>query len=204
MNDVLSDIEKNAALTGKEIQSRKYPTNFFFKKLDEVFRDIMSKPENFREFLDLAFRFDIEEYVSQEHFHFSLITGTGTFKPDGTLVVNPAEEKSSALMKEVFTTLLSGGLRSFSNPTSATQPPNLILEKWSGKNQAFESTAGAAKLYYTMKIDTLPIINLEVRYKGAITASPQFQVFITVDFKRFLHQIKRNLDKKGIHVFLKR
>jgi hypothetical protein len=204
LNDVLSDLEKNAALTGKEIQGRKYPTNFFFRKLDEVFRDIMSKPENFREFLDLAFRFDIEDYVNQEHFHFSLITGTGTFKPDGTLVVNPAEEKSSALMKEVFTTLLSGGLRSFSNPTSATQPPNLILEKWSGKSQAFENTAAAAKLYYTMKIDTLPIINLEVRYKGAITASPQFQVFITVDFKRFLHQIKRNLDKKGIHAFLKR
>ena len=201
LNDSLSDADKNAALTGKEYRGTKYPKNFFFETLDDVFRDIMKEPSNFREFLDLAFRFDIGEYVNQEHFHFSLITGSGRVNPNGTLTVRPAEDKSSALLKEVFTALLSGGVRSF-NPSRATRAPNLILETTSGKMQAFQNGATAAKLYYTMKIDTLPVVNLEVRYKGSITASPQFQVFITVNFKRYLHTIKRKLSTKGIRAFL--
>ena len=203
LNDSLSDADKNAALTGKEYRGTKYPKNFFFETLDDVFRDIMKEPSNFREFLDLAFRFDIGEYVNQEHFHFSLITGSGRVNPNGTLTVRPAEDKSSALLKEVFTALLSGGVRSF-NPSRATRAPNLILETTSGKMQAFQNGATAAKLYYTMKIDTLPVVNLEVRYKGSITASPQFQVFITVNFKRYLHTIKRKLGTKGIRAFLTR
>jgi hypothetical protein len=203
LNDSLSDNDKNAALTGKEYRGTLYPKNFFFEKLDEVFRDIMSQPDNFREFLDLAFRFDIDEYVNQEHFHFSLITGSGKVNPNGTLTVRPAEDKSSALLKEVFTSLLSGGVRSF-NPSRATRAPNLVLETTRGKLQAFQQGATAAKLYYTMKIDTLPVVNLEVRYKGAITSSPQFQVFITVNFKRYLHTIKRRLGKQGIRAFLRR
>ena len=203
LNDSLSDADKNAALTGKEYRGTKYPKNFFFETLDDVFRDIMKEPSNFREFLDLAFRFDIGEYVNQEHFHFSLITGSGRVNPNGTLTVRPAEDKSSALLKEVFTSLLSGGVRSF-NPSKATKAPNLILETTSGKMQAFQSGATAAKLYYTMKIDTLPVVNLEVRYKGSITASPQFQVFITVNFKKYLHTIKRKLGSKGIRTFLTR
>ena len=201
LNDSLSDADKNAALTGKEYRGTKYPKNFFFETLDDVFRDIMKEPSNFREFLDLAFRFDIGEYVNQEHFHFSLITGSGRVNPNGTLTVRPAEDKSSALLKEVFTALLSGGVRSF-NPSRATRAPNLILETTRGKMQAFQNGATAAKLYYTMKIDTLPVVNLEVRYKGSITASPQFQVFITVNFKRYLHTIKRKLSTKGIRAFL--
>ena len=203
LNDSLSDADKNAALTGKEYRGTKYPKNFFFETLDDVFRDIMKEPSNFREFLDLAFRFDIGEYVNQEHFHFSLITGSGRVNPNGTLTVRPAEDKSSALLKEVFTALLSGGVRSF-NPSRATRAPNLILETTRGKMQAFQNGATAAKLYYTMKIDTLPVVNLEVRYKGSITASPQFQVFITVNFKRYLHTIKRKLGTKGIRAFLTR
>lgn len=203
LNDSLSDADKNAALTGKEYRGTKYPKNFFFETLDDVFRDIMKEPSNFREFLDLAFRFDIEEYVNQEHFHFSLITGSGRVNPNGTITVRPAEDKSSALLKEVFTSLLSGGVKAF-NPSKATKAPNLILETTSGKKQAFQGGATAAKLYYTMKIDTLPVVNLEVRYKGSITASPQFQVFITVNFKRYLHTIKRKLGSKGIRTFLTR
>jgi len=54
-----------------------------------------------------------------------------------------------------------------------------------------------------MKIDSLPLVNLEVRYKGAITASPQFQVFITTDFKQFYKNAKRQLESKGIRTVLR-
>lgn len=204
LNDVLSDTEKNAALTGKEFRGVRYPRNFFFEKLDEVFRRIMSQPDNFREFLDLAFRFDIDDYVRQEHFHFSLITGSGRLLPDGKIQVRPAEEKSSALLKEVFNTLMQGGTSNISNPSALTRAPNLILEQTQGEIHAFQSNATAAKLFYTMKIDNLPIVRLEARYKGTITASPQFQVFITVDFKHYLHNIRRTLRRLGIHAFLTR
>lgn len=204
LNDVLSGDEKNAALTGKEYGSKRYPKNFFFETLDTVFRRIMSDRSNFREFLDLAFRLDINEYVKNPHFYFSLITGTGKIdKRTGKIIVGRVDEKSTALMKEIFNIMFSSGINSIGNPSALKRPGVMVLDKWQGKSQAYETTATAAKLYYTMKIDNLPVINLEVRYKGAITASPQFQVFITTDFKQFYKQAKRKLDTKGIRTVLR-
>ena len=39
----------------------------------------------------------------------------------------------------------------------------------------------------------LEICDLEVRYKGAITNNPQFQVFITTKFRRYLAMAKSRL-----------
>ena len=204
LNNALSGEEKNASLTGKEYSRKRYPKNFFFETLDTVFRRIMSDPTNFREFLDLAFRLDINEYVKNPHFYFSLITGTGSIdKRTGRIIVSRVDEKSTALMKEVFNIMFSSGVNSIGNPSALKRPGVMVLETWKGKSQAFETSASAAKLYYTMKIDTLPLVNLEVRYKGAITASPQFQVFITTDFKTFYYQAKRKLEAKGIRTILR-
>ena len=66
-----------------------------------------------------------------------------------------------------------------------------------------QASAQAAKLFYTMKIGRngrpLPIVNLEVRYKGAITNNPQFQVFIHTNFQRFMAAAKRQLGSR--HAF---
>lgn len=202
LDSQLAEDEKNASLTGKEYRGRKYPTNFFFKELDTVFRRIMSQPENFREFLDLAFRFDIDEYVNNPHFYFSLITGTGDIK-NGKIVVAKVEEKSSALMKEVFNIMFSKGVSSLGNPSAITKPGVMSLETTSGRVQAFASNATSAKLFYTMSIDNMPVVNLEVRYKGAITASPQFQVFITTDFKAYYKRAQRVLETRGIRTVLR-
>jgi hypothetical protein len=204
LNNALSGDDKNASLTGKEYRGTKYPNNFFFETLDKVFRRVMSDPNNFREFLDLAFRLDINEYVKNSHFYFSLITGTGSIdKRTGKIVVGKVDEKSTALMKEIFNIMFSSGINSIGNPSAIKKPGAMVLETWNGKSQAFEPTASAAKLYYTMRLDNLPLLNLEVRYKGAITASPQFQVFITTDFKQFYKQIKNKMEVKGIRTVLR-
>ena len=198
----LADNEKNAALTGREYRGDKYPTNFFFKELDTVFRRIMTVPANFREFLDLAFRFDIDEYVNTPHFYFSLITGTGDIK-NGKIVVSKVEEKSSALMKEVFNIMFNKGVSNLGNPSAIAKPGTLKLDTTPGKVQAFAANATAAKLFYTMSIDNMPVVNLEVRYKGAITSSPQFQVFITTEFKTYYKRAQQILETKGIRTVLR-
>ena len=71
-----------------------------------------------------------------------------------------------------------------------------------GKFQAFDDRATAAKLFYTMFIDKLPVVDLEVRYKGSITAKPQLQVFITRRFNNFLNQAKRKMGNLGVHAYL--
>lgn len=204
LDEALTDNEKNAALTGKEHGGKKYPKNTWFEKIDEVFHEVFENSDNFKQFLDLTFRINIDSYVGQEHFHFSLITGAGDLDKEGKLVVKKPSEKNSVFLKEVFTTLFQGGPLAVFTKRTSNQTPNFIVRTTAGKKQAFEANAGAAKLFYTLWIDKLPICDLEVRYKGAMTSSPQFQVFITRRFQGFLNQAKRRLADKGIHAILQR
>ena len=54
-----------------------------------------------------------------------------------------------------------------------------------------------------MFIDRLPLVDLEVRYKGSITAKPQLQVFITRRFNQFLKSAERKMKNLGVHAYLK-
>jgi hypothetical protein len=204
LDEALTDNEKNAALTGKEHGGKKYPKNTWFEKIDEVFKEVFADKENFKQFLDLTFRINIDSYVGQQHFHFSLITGAGGLDKQGKLVVNKCNEKNSVFLKEVFTTMFQGGPMEVLKNRGRTGEPKFEVRTTAGKKQAFETNAGAAKLFYTLWIDKMPICDLEVRYKGAMTSSPQFQVFITRRFQGFLAAAKRKLQDKGIHAILQR
>jgi hypothetical protein len=204
LNNALGGDEKKAALTGKrgtlrETKDFKYPQNTFFLEIDRVFRKVMKDDNNFKEFLDLCFRIDIQDYVNQENFHFSLITGAGGIGPDGKLTVLKPNEKSSAFLKQVFSYMFEGGKTSIGKFNAEFK-----LDKTKNKIQAFDpqGRATAAKLFYTMWIDKLRVVDIEVRYKGSITVNPQFQVFITRRFDNFLKQAQRKLDKVGIHAYL--
>ncbi len=193
-NDLAGE-EKNAALTGKLYRGIQYPRNTYFEQIDQSFRQVFSHPNNFREFLDIVFRLDISNYVNRKEFHFSLVTGSGDLRPDGTLKINPAKNYNTVLMNEVFNELFAmpGG--------RAPTEKDFIVEKTRGKVQAFEGNPSAAKLFYTMRIGKgsgtgIPIVNLEVRYKGAITNNPQFQVFITTNFQRLLRYKKSRLQNQ--------
>ena len=210
LNDGLADSEKKAALTGRrgtlrETRDYVYPKNTFFEKIDEVFRDIMEEPENFKEFLDLCFRIDIDDYVDQQNFHFSLITGVGGLDAQGRLISQKADEKSSAFIKQIFTYMFQGGkvAKARGGSLADFSKSKFKLEKTKNKTQAFENNALVPKLFYTMFISSLELVNIEVRYKGTITANPQFQVFITKRFSRFLTNAKREMGAMGIHAYLR-
>ena len=200
LNDGLAGDEKKAALTGKEYRGKKYPQNTFFKEIDRVFRDVMKDDNNFKELLDLIFRLDIDEYVNQENFHFSLITGIGGLEPNGKIKINEPNEKNSVFLKQVFTSMFQG--KKVSNIAKFDGNFRMLTTK--GKFQAFDTlNATAAKLFYTMFIDSLPVVDLEVRYKGSITAKPQLQVFITRRFNNFLKSAQRKMQNLGVHAYLK-
>ena len=154
--------------------------------------------ENFKELLDLIFRIDIQEYVNQENFHFSLITGIGGLEPNGKIKIEKPNEKNSVFLKQVFNNMFQGkktNIGSFKGEFS--------LPVTKGKFQAFDGRATAAKLFYTMFIDKLAVVDLEVRYKGSITAKPQLQVFITRRFNNFLKSAEKKMQNLGVHAYLK-
>ena len=153
----------------------------------------------------MCFRIDIDDYVNQENFHFSLITGIGGLDAQGKLVAQKADEKSSAFIKQIFTYMFQGGKIAKAKGGSLADFTNskFKLETTKGKAQAFESRGMVPKLFYTMFISSLELVNIEVRYKGTITANPQFQVFITKRFSRFLTNAKREMGAMGIHAYLR-
>ena len=59
-----------------------------------------------------------------------------------------------------------------------------INKKGNPQPQAYQEGATAAKLFFEMAIGKKnkehSIVMLEVRYKGALTAEPQFQVFMSM------------------------
>ena len=61
--------------------------------------------------------------------------------------------------------------------------PNMTISK---KQKPFDENQTAAKLFFDLNIDTHPLANIEVRYKGDFSASPQFFAIMSPEFKKFL------------------
>lgn len=63
--------------------------------------------------------------------------------------------------------------------------PNMTISK---KQKPFDENQTAAKLFFDLNIDTHPLANIEVRYKGDFSASPQFFATMAPEFKKFLEK----------------
>lgn len=167
--------EKNEMLTSKTGSKYASNKNIYFKSMHEAFMTL-SKPDKskkfFEEFFDLIFKINMDAWIKDTAFHFSLMTGVGDYKKD-QLIVEDADEKEGRLVSEIFREM-------FKDPDTS----KFILKKQDGakKKHAWEEGATAAKLFYEMVIGTstngVSIVDLEVRYKGKLTNEPQFQVFI--------------------------
>ena len=167
---------KNEMLTGSgEFKGNK---NIYFEAMNDAFLGYVNNPKNtkpfFEEFFDLIFKINLDAYINDSAFHFSLITGVGDYSiTQDKLEIEPASEKEGRLVSEILRNM-------FKDPDVTS----FKLKKQEGakKLHAWEPGAKAAKLFYEMVIGHSPndvsIVDLEVRFKGHLTTEPQFQVFV--------------------------
>ena len=163
--------------------------NIYFKAIDEVFmKNFNNNKEFFEEFMDLIFKIKLDSYLTDTNFHFSLVTGTGDYKNGKIMEVHPPLEKEGRLTSEIFKKLFG-----------APHKDSFKIIQQDNRKHAFEPGATAAKLFYTMLIgkkNPIAIVDLEVRYKGALTSEPQFQVFMSVRQNNFSQLYKKLAAKK--------
>ena len=157
----------------------KGPTkNIFWKTFD---KELKKAKDTFCEnFIKLLFRIDLQKLIDADIFKFYLLTGIGKKTSTG-IGVEPAEVKDLPMTIEVLTKVFKKNQLKLGK----------TLDK-SGKQiaQPWEWTGGkdlAAKVRYTIYNGKIPLINIEVRYKGSKTAEPQFQAIATPDFKNLFH-----------------
>jgi len=194
-NNLFTDTnEKAEMLTGRgKYQPNK---NIYFEEMHKAFMKFDNDKEFFEEFLDTIFKINLQTYVQDASFHFSLITGRGDYKDGKVLEVSPPSEKEGRTTSEVFRLIFGD-----SDNTKFRLIPNRTNTS-DAKKMAFEEGATAAKLFYEMAIGPKgkehSIVMLEVRYKGALTSEPQFQVFMSTKKNGFSDLYKAYVKKNKI------
>jgi len=200
----LDSNEKSDMLTGRgEYRGIK---NTYFEALHIAFMGVVGhnaagkvvnkkKAEEFsKEFMDLIFKINMDQYVNDANFHFSLITGVGDYKSSKVMQVKPPIEKEGRTTSEIFKNL-------WEDPENVSYRFIPGRANSGAKKMAFEEGATAAKLFYELKIGPPrkehSIVMLEVRYKGALTSEPQFQVFMSTRSNSFSALYKKVAKAKG-------
>ncbi|AIX15207.1 hypothetical protein Syn7803C99_155 [Synechococcus phage ACG-2014a] len=194
-NNLFTDTkDKSEMLTG---QGKYQPNkNIYFEEMHKAFMKFDNNREFFEEFLDTIFKIKLQTYLQDASFHFSLITGRGDYKDGKILEVTAPSEKEGRTTSEVFRLIFGD-----SNNTQFRLIPNRTNTS-NVKKMAFEEGATAAKLFYEMAIGPKgkehSIVMLEVRYKGALTSEPQFQVFMSTKKNGFSDLYKAYVKKNKI------
>ena len=170
--------EKNQMLTGRKGTVYESNPNIYFEEMNKAFMESFNNEKQFFfDFLDLVFKINMDQWVKDRCFHFSLMTGVGGYDSSNDKIeVQGAEEKEGRLMSEILRNM-------FKDEDKA----NYIIRKQPDTRSinAFEDIEGKkpAKLFFEMIIGPSPtlgtsIVDFEVRYKGDLTPEPQFQVFV--------------------------
>ena len=170
--------EKNQMLTGRKGTVYESNPNIYFEEMNKAFMESFNNEKQFFfDFLDLVFKINMDQWVKDRCFHFSLMTGVGGYDSSNDKIeVQEAEEKEGRLMSEILRNM-------FKDEDKA----NYIIRKQPDRRSinAFEDIEGKkpAKLFFEMIIGPSPtlgtsIVDFEVRYKGDLTPEPQFQVFV--------------------------
>ena len=176
---------KRNMLTGQGIYDGN--KNIYFEEMHKAFMKFDNDKKFFEEFFDLIFKINLDTYIQDAVFHFSLMTGVGDYK-DNRLIVEPPVEKEGRLTSEIFRKMFKDPDTTNFTLQMAT-PRNKKVHAWEDGKKT------AAKLFYEMVIGKSPavsIVDLEVRYKGDLKPQPQFQVFINkVRKNSFHHEYKK-------------
>lgn len=169
---------------------RKYPDdsleNNYFKSLDSLMTNSKYSQSIVMALVNIIFKTDLKNLLTQkklQNFHFTLITGKGEYKM-GDFIVKEADELQEAYTTEILTYLTE----------DAKKSKGFFISKTPGKKQAFEG--GPAKLFYSLYMGKFDVADIEIRYKGSITAEPQFFATITPKFKN-TYKKYHSMIKKG-------
>jgi hypothetical protein len=112
-------------------------------------------------------KLDLLELKEKHNFSFSIITGIGRFKKNKGFIVENGEYISLDTINLIYSKYI--------------KDKKCRIERNKEKESIYQST-----LFLTIFTDTLPIINLEVRYKGRFHTSPDVLAFFTKEFKDLL------------------
>ena len=118
----------------------------------------------------LADLLNADRNLDKFYFGFALITGTGVYKKTG-----PDVRQGAAYPQESVLCALAL-LAQSKEPLKMVQVPNPAGDE-----------SDAAKVFFQIQKGKIPILNLELRYKGSFTAQPQFQAFLTKQFKQIIN-----------------
>ena len=173
----LDQANMTAALRGKWPPKKPVYNQYFFDLDALITNPKIVKPLSIA-ILNIMFKVDLKRLIQDrgrysEEFVFTLVTGSGDLENSG-ITVKPAEVIPEANSTTVLMELIS-------NPLTIYK-----LEKPKNYRQAFERNPDGAKLKYNLFANTENIALLEIRYKGSITAEPQFQAYITPTFSKLL------------------
>ena len=120
--------------------------------------------------IQIIYKGDLCKLLANQ-FDFGLCIGKGSYAKK-KCIVEDAEYESIELIETAINKLrLESG------------EPNIIV---SSKQSEFDEQNTAAKLFLDLRIGNHTIANVEVRYKGSYTSSPQFFATMSNEFKDFL------------------
>lgn len=192
---VIQQAMKEKVLTKKPVNARNWKTFLGGGKTgtktklgnDYVNKSLKSTSSHFKDMADiiksnekliaeslinLVLKMDLKD-LQKYNFMFSLITGNGRYGPKIGAVIEDADVYDIDSIVEKLDEL-------------GWSDRNLSIEFNNRKVQAFDVGATAAKLFYVVKVGTMDIIKIELRYKGSFTAQPQFFAVFTNKFKALL------------------
>ena len=120
--------------------------------------------------INLVLKIKLYESLDDTKFAFALVTGIGDVAKDGTPKVSPGRLESLHTVLCGLSALQDGGKTKY----------EMLLDDEANKK------SDGAKVFFKLKKGDVPIIDLNLRYKGGFTSQPQFQATISNDFKDIL------------------
>jgi hypothetical protein len=127
--------------------------------------------------VNLSHKLNANRDLDKYYFGFALVTGVGQMRKEtpyiGKGAVYPQESVLCALAK----------LARSKQPYTLVQVPNPAGDE-----------SNAAKVFFEIRRGRIPIIQLQIRYKGSFTAQPQFFAFLTPEFKEIIKGNCANID----------
>lgn len=120
--------------------------------------------------IKLILKIDLKELKASD-FNFALVTGIGRFLEKGPVIEKGEIVEISTVANKLDELFASGSIEMITTP---------------GKKQSFEPEGSSAALYFTIKVGSLNILNIVLRYSGTFSAQPVFMANMTKEFKDYL------------------